>query len=427
MAFWDSKEPAAGHLRLYEAGSGWRAYESLIDTDQKVVSVGARQAIEMQLNTSMNASNLVLLTGAGSSFCAVTSGGKPPPSMAALWDSVEAAATPEKMAEVIASIPTAASAVKNIEKLLTLCKLYVTLFGEEQSQKISAFIETAEKTILDRVDFVSDATDLDSHRMLIRKIARRSARKPRAKLFTTNYDLCFEYAARGQRFVVVDGFSHSVPQTYDRAHFIYDIVRRDGEVDSPNYIENVFHLYKLHGSVDWRRSGATILRSRDPTTGEPVLIYPRDSKYQEAFESPYLDMMGAFQTALREPDTAMLVSGFGFNDDHISKPVMAALEANTTLRLIVSDVAFLKDQTLENASHIVPDDTGKRTLENQYLKRLKTLVELGDQRIVLMNGRFADLANALPDLVAQTERERHLDRMQRLQNAYSERGGRDRA
>lgn len=286
MAFWRNKEPAAGHLRLYEAGSGWRAYDSVIDTDQKVVSAGARQAIDMQLNTAMNASNLVLLTGAGSSFCAVTPGGKSPPSMAGLWDSVEAAATPEKMAEVIASIPTAASAVKNIEKLLTLCKLYVTLFGEEQSRKIAAFIETAEKTILDRVDFVSETTDLESHRILIRKIARRSARKPRAKLFTTNYDLCFEYAAREQRFVVVDGFSHSMPQTYDRAHFIYDIVRRDGEVDSPNYIENVFHLYKLHGSVDWRRSGATILRSRDPGAGEPVLIYPRDSKYQEAFESP---------------------------------------------------------------------------------------------------------------------------------------------
>lgn len=88
-------------------------------------------------------------------------------------------------------------------------------------------------------------------------------------MFTTNYDLCFEYAAREQQFVVVDDFSHSVPQTYDRAHFSYDIVRREGDADPPDYIESVFHLYKLHGSIDWRRRGPVILRLRDETIGEP--------------------------------------------------------------------------------------------------------------------------------------------------------------
>jgi hypothetical protein len=127
----------------------------------------------------------------------------------------------------------------------------------------------------------------------VRKIARRGIRKPRAKLFTTNYDLCFETAAQGQQFVVIDGFSHSHPQVYDRAHFGYDIVRRVGDQDAPDYIENVFHLYKLHGSIDWRRDGSVIRRSRDDKHGAPVLIYPRDSKYQQAFEPPYLDMMGS--------------------------------------------------------------------------------------------------------------------------------------
>jgi SIR2-like domain len=112
---------------------------------------------------------------------------------------------------------------------------------------------------------------------------------------------------------------------------------------SPDYIENVFHLYKLHGSIDWRRKGSVISRSREAKVGDPVLIYPRDSKYQEAFEAPYLDMISAFQTAMRESDTAMIISGFGFNDDHLAKPILAALEANMTMRLIVCDVAFLTE------------------------------------------------------------------------------------
>jgi hypothetical protein len=39
------------------------------------------------------------------------------------------------------------------------------------------------------------------------------------KLFTTNYDLCFEEAAARSRFVTVDGFSHAMPQEFDGAYF----------------------------------------------------------------------------------------------------------------------------------------------------------------------------------------------------------------
>jgi SIR2-like protein len=276
------------------------------------------------------------------------------------------------------------------------------------------------------VDFVNKDINLSSHRSLVRKVARRGNRKPRTKIFTTNYDLCFEQAARQQQFVLIDGFSHSTPQVYDRAHFSYDIVRRQSGTEGPDYVENVFQLYKLHGSLDWRRSGTTILRSRDAADGDPVLIYPRDTKFQEAFESPYLDMMGALQAALREPDTALIVSGFGFNDDHISKPVMAAVEANMSLMVVVCDVAFLDDNSLvDNPTNV--DHASPMRVKNPYFTQWRDLANDGDKRITLINGRFEDLADAIPDLVAQTERERHSDRMQRVRGLPEERSGRDKA
>jgi hypothetical protein len=55
---------------------------------------------------------------------------------------------------------------------------------------------------------------LAAHESVLRKLARRGSRKPRAKVFTSNYDLCFEYAARRQRFVIVDGFSHAARPVY---------------------------------------------------------------------------------------------------------------------------------------------------------------------------------------------------------------------
>jgi hypothetical protein len=334
--------------------------------------------------------------------------------MSDLWDAVEVSATPAALAAIIALIPNAAGIDKNIEKFLTLCKLYGALFDDDNSRKISDFVKTAEKAVLQRVDFVNNDTDISFHRVLVRKIARRGNRKPRTKIFTTNYDLCFEQAARQQQFVLIDGFSHSTPQVYDRAHFSYDIVRRDSATDGgPDYVENVFHLYKLHGSLDWRRNGTTILRSRDASDGDPVLIYPRDTKYQEAFDVPFLDMMSALQAALREPDTALVVSGFGFNDNHISKPIMAAVEANMSIKLTICDIAFLDDNSLAGNDRVISQAAGMR-VPNPYFKKFCELASAGDKRITLINGRFQDLVDAIPDLVAQTERERHAERIRLL-------------
>ncbi len=412
LGYWDVLPASADNLRLFNPAKGWVQFADQVDGDGKTTSFGASRDIDLALSIALNASNLMVLTGAGASFCAKNPAqdALTAPGMGDLWNAVQVSATDKTFQEVIDLIPKAKGGDANIEKLLTQCKIYVELFDNEDSATIKTFIETAEKAISTRVSFVDEDTDLKAHGMVIRKIARRGIRKPRAKFFTTNYDLCFEYAAQAQRFTIIDGFSHSMPQIYDRGNFSHDIVRRENAKEGPDYIENVFHLYKLHGSIDWKRRGADIVRAEGSEL--PLLIFPRDSKYQEAFEPPYLDMMGAFQSALREPDTALIVSGFGFNDDHLSKPVMAALEANMSLKLIVCDVAFLKDDVLEKGDHIIADASSLRDRVSSYFERFKQLVRTGDQRITLLSGRFEDLAFAIPDLVAQTERERHLDRMQ---------------
>ncbi|WP_374453923.1 hypothetical protein [Phenylobacterium sp.] len=141
--------------------------------------------------------------------------------------------------------------------------------------------------------------------------------------------------------------------------------------------------------------------------GEPILIYPRSSKYQESFEAPYLDMIGAFQAALREPDTAVIVSGFGFNDDHIGRPILSAVESNMSLRLIVCDPVFLDAAALPAAAHTHPE---AKPTENRFLRSFMALAAGGDARLHLINGRFEDMAVVLPDLMGEADRERHLQR-----------------
>ncbi len=415
MAFWKDRPASPENLRLFVPDDGWKGSSDKLGDDEKVEAFGSRRLIE---SAFLNATNLVLLTGTGASFAArnpeKTAGKLPPAGMADLWQAVHARVGDARFKAACDRFP-AAPVDDNIERLLTLCKLYLELnetADNDDAKAAKTFVADAEQAILGRVDFIDADTQLDAHASVIQKVGRRGNRKPRARLFTTNYDLCFEEAARRHRFTIIDGFSHALDQVYDRAHFDYDIVRREQGKDTPDYIENVFHLYKLHGSIDWRRKGAEIFRSRDPA-GDPVLIFPRSSKYQESFEAPYLDMIGAFLSALREPDTAVIVSGFGFNDDHISRPILASVEANMSLRIVICDPLFLAEEQLEAGGHVIAEG---KTTENRFVKAFTRLARSGDPRIHLINGRFEDMALALPDLVGETDRERHANRIRSLRD-----------
>lgn len=137
--------------------------------------------------------------------------------------------------------------------------------------------------------------------------------------------------------------------------------------------------------------------------GAPVLIYPRSTKYQEAFDSPYLDMFAAFQSALRQPDTTLIISGFGFADDHISSPIWAALQSNLTLNLILCDRAFVNETALAAGAHEIADDMTGR---NIHQRRILQLALHGDRRVTVINGRFDDLVAAIPHLEGKTDRQR---------------------
>lgn len=163
--------------------------------------------------------------------------------------------------------------------------------------------------------------------------------------------------------------------------------------------------------------GVVIRSVDDPSEDRrPVLIYPRSSKYQEAFESPYLDMFAALQAALREPDTTLIVSGFGFADDHISAPIWSAIETNLSLRLVLCDRGFVNQQKLfDDELQEIDVDLAEQRL---YQKKIAQLVQQGDTRITMLNGRFEDLADALPMISGKTDRQLLRDRLEKLREGH---------
>lgn len=368
-----------------KTGNGW------VDIERSEEPTGNFAEFERAVLDILLSPNLVVLSGLGPSMCVQDGKGHTlAPTMETLWAE---AARLEHFKTVVKKIGySVADQGQNIESLLSFCQLYQQLRPDEA---VADFIAKAEAIIVTRCRFVTSGMRLDIHEGFLRKVARRSTRLPRMKLFTTNYDLCFEAAASATRFVVVDGFSHTHPQEFDGAHFSYDLVRRDEEGEAPDYIPNVFHLYKIHGSIDWESEGSIIRRGGQPKS--PLIIYPRHTKFELSYNQPFLEMMSRLQIALRLPNTGLLIVGFGFNDQHINQPIMSALRSNVGLKAMVVDPIV---------SYIPPT--------KQPLLDLKSLIDSGDLRLSLLSAGFEQFVPLLPDLVAATEEEQHQTRIKKL-------------
>ncbi len=244
-------------------------------------------------------------------------------------------------------------------------------------------------------------TKVEPHRSLLRKLTRRRVRDPRLKVFTTNYDLCFELAASMLGLIVADGFSFSYPNTFDPRYFEYDMVKRSRSSDERGeYLEGVFHLYKLHGSVNWRYADNRIERIDFSNRGDiaPCMIYPAKGKFQQSYAQPYIETISRFMATLREPNTCLFVLGFGFNDDHLSEPILAAVKGNPHLKIVIVDFKAKENYSLQAQEN-----------DNRFRFQLSQLACKGMGDIMLVNADFKQFVELIPNLQALSPGERIVD------------------
>lgn len=349
-------------------------------------------------NKILDTENLVILAGSGTSLTFNKVSGHPvAPSMWHLWEYCQ---KDDKQLFELALAATNYNALQHekdsnghakpdIELLLSLCdsSLAIGNLSAQRTNQVKRFLDKAKNIILCQTNFterIQDAADWFSHDKFIRAVARRSAQQQRLKLFTTNYDLAFEQAASNVGFVVIDGFEFSNPSYFNPMWFNYDIVNRRHSKNSDGaYIPNVLQLYKMHGSVDWRKINGRVRKlDADSQKGEPVFIYPSSSKYQSSYDSPYLDMMSSFLEVVKQPKTAILCLGFGFNDKHINNALMMALRTNPEFMLMVAT---------KDPFNIAGSFNG------EIRKLLIAAINQGDGRIAMTDSTFEQFSNLLPE------------------------------
>lgn len=365
----------------------WRQVE---DADEAVPQEESGPSLDSVLLSSLQMHHVAVLAGSG---CSVSVGG---PSMERLWMECTGATkdgewdSPDfDRTEPIAEKVNHSMADSNIETFLSKLESYLYLKNEDE---VAQFLRETKATILEECSSFLHAGEngLDAHRNFLHKLSRRRVRDPRLQVFTTNYDICFERAAASLGIVVLDGFSFTTPRHYDPRYFDYDIVRRprqSGETGS--YLEGVFHLYKIHGSVNWAREhGGRIVEKTVPDPDQVCMIYPAHGKYQQSFTQPHLEAMARYLEMLRTPNTCVVVVGWGFNDAHLAEPLVNAISSNPHLRVIA----------------VGPDLDGDSTRSNRHLAQLDELRQQGAD-VWLVNATFDLFAELIPDLTALTPAE----------------------
>lgn len=272
--------------------------------------------------------HVLVLSGAGTS---ISAGGK---TREGLWQACQQEI--EVVNEAVEGRDLHGKGTSDIEEFLSHAERLCSVI--ENNEKLKSAIVALKKAIRNQCNIVDKP--VDDHEKLLRKLTARKPGLPRFECFTTNYDTLFEQAARKSGFVVIDGFSFSFPRIFSGRYFDLDIVNRErtrlkGE---ENFISNVFHLLKLHGSIDWfSKNDGTIEQRGCGEDAEPLIIYPSSEKYSASYDQPYFEMMSRFQTALRRDNTLLIVLGFGFADKHLNNAIIEAVRQNPGFHLLVTD------------------------------------------------------------------------------------------
>lgn len=214
------------------------------------------------------------------------------------------------------------------------------------------------------------------HEKFVKSILQRPLNLKRATIFTSNYDLAFEYTFDRLGVHYIDGFAGFHKRCFKPETFEYDIFypgsTTAGKVQR---IEKVVRYIKLHGSLSWVTSDTRDANNLYGIEERPlslialqkkqneVIIYPSAVKKSYTLDLPYSELFRQFSLTISQPQSVLFTIGYSFGDEHFNDIIYQAL-SNPSFTLIVVDYAGTK---------------------NSYIAGLR---DLGDPRIIILEGDF---------------------------------------
>lgn len=248
--------------------------------------------------------------------------------------------------------------------------------GEEEIASISLASEDEEslRDLIERAIYAECALQIDKSELIdngnnsttghipfLAKLVARDSNMGRTHLFTLNYDTLFEQALEELGIQYFDGFSGKASARFDPAVYGLDIYY-PGDVAEGRVrrFDKFLQFYKLHGSLHWYVDDQGIYRAQhkdlafgqeyracapDQKAGKLVSaefeeigsfgILPTSQKFSQTLDMPYSHLFRLFHARLNQPQTFLIVLGYGFGDDHVTRIIETALMNPSLVMLVV--------------------------------------------------------------------------------------------
>ncbi len=251
------------------------------------------------------------------------------PSVAGLTASCEAAATTlgrvyaRAWAKIVSHCSTSVRSA-NVEDILSHLNVMSRAVGTRDSlvglrrSQISRLTSIIRQEIARQVIVDEDSIpDTHPHRDFALWVVKGQRHIP-IQIFTVNYDILIERALEAEFVPIFDGFAGAYTP-----FFYADSLRHIDAGPGKNWTR----LWKMHGSVTWRRvthnGHVRISRGLPDPSGEMIL--PSDEKYDEARQQPYVSFMDQLIRFLELERALLITCGFSFSDAHINSAIFGAL------------------------------------------------------------------------------------------------------
>ena len=196
-------------------------------------------------------------------------------------------------------------------------------------------INEADKLVLERLT-TNNSIDFNGIKLLIQKFIEVHPQV--LNIVTTNYDRVLEYTMSYYDILFTDGFYGKILSSFNENLF---------------QTKNVVNLIKVHGSLNWFNIDGEIRYINscfDKYT--PQIIAPGKSKYQEAYNSPYRELIQKADNAIKEA-SSFLVVGFGFNDEHLTPRIKTQIKKGVPLVLITRKITDSTFKELKGAERYI--------------------------------------------------------------------------
>lgn len=221
------------------------------------------------------------------------------------------------------------------------------------------------------------------HEKFLKSLMQRPLNLQRANIFTSNYDLAFEYAFDNLGIKYIDGFSGFHHRYFKPETFNYDIFypgsTTAGKVQR---IEKVVRYFKLHGSISWvadnnhssnniygiEEMPIELIKRKAKDGGDfnfgNLMVYPTAVKKSYTLDLPYSELFRHFAYCTSQPQSVLFTVGYSFCDEHFNDIIYQAL-SNPSFTLIIVDFNGTRGS-----------------------KEIKRLRDLNDPRIIILEGDF---------------------------------------